>query len=294
MAAGNPKFAKTIKALIKQESVMMHRIHSSDKYQTKVAMKRKKYLEQQVQSTRDDFIANVRLCKGYLKAYEKTQNPQKLEKAREIFTRDILGQPNNYKEIKRPENRIMYLNMLDKSQIFKEDKERLDELEELIKTKNDNDEEILYKPKIKGYADLIALFVNLKEKNYPDKVIDDFRMLSSKLSGSYKIMGERRSSDKQEDFLRDKNGKIIHVAPICSADTTLDEKKARLQSSIDAKRRAMLETKLRNREDKEISRPSSSCKRKTAAKEKKRKEEERVRLSMAMSMRIANNYGNDP
>lgn len=83
-----------------------------------------------------------------MKAYEKTQNPQKLEKARDIFTRFILGQPSNYKEIKRPENRIMYLNLLDQSQIFKEDKDRLDELEELIKTKNDNDEEILYKPKI--------------------------------------------------------------------------------------------------------------------------------------------------
>ena len=202
-----------------------------------------------------------------MKAYEKTQNPQKLEKARDIFTRFILGQPNNYKEIKRPENRIMYLNLLDQSQIFKEDKERLDELEELIKTKNDNGEEILYKPKIQGYADLIALFVNLKEKNYPDKVIDDFKMLSSKLSGSYKIMGQRRSSDKHEDFLRDKNGKIVHVAPISSTDMTLDEKKARLQSSIDAKRRAMLETKLRNREDKEISRPSSSNQRKIAARE---------------------------
>ena len=48
MAAGNPKFAKTIKALIRQESVMMHRIHSSDKHQTKVAIKRKKYLDHKI------------------------------------------------------------------------------------------------------------------------------------------------------------------------------------------------------------------------------------------------------
>ena len=43
-----------------------------------------------------------------------------------------------------------------------------------------------------------------------------------------------------------------------------------------------------------VKRPNSANQRRQAAIEKKRKEEERVKLSMAMSIRIANNYGNDP
>lgn len=44
-----------------------------------------------------------------------------------------------------------------------------------------------YKPKLNCYEDLVALYVNLKEKNYPEDVVDDFCMLARKLGGNYKI-----------------------------------------------------------------------------------------------------------
>lgn len=123
-------------------------------------------------------------------------------------------------------------------------------------------------------------------------------MLSRKLGGVYKIEGDSGCTDRKEDFERDKDGKVVIVAPISESDKTLDQKKQRLKSSIDAKRRTMLEAKLKTQQSRELSalarRPNSSIKRKDAAKEKKRKDEERIRLSMGMSQRLANNYGNTP
>ena len=155
--------------------------------------------------------------------------------------------PSTYKDIKKPENRLLYLHLLEKSKLFPNDKERLDQLQRIIKTKsNNNEDELTYRPKIKSYADLVALYVNLKEKNFSYDVLEDFRMISRKLGGSFKIEGApTRSDERKVDFVRDKDGKVVTVSPISKADETLDQKKNRLKASIDSKRRSMLESKMK-------------------------------------------------
>ena len=59
----------------------------------------------------------------------------------------------------------------------------------------------------------MALYVNLKEKNYSWQVVDDFRSLSRQLGGNSKIEEKRKNKEK-ENFRRDSNGKIINTAPV--------------------------------------------------------------------------------
>ena len=100
--------------------------------------------------------------------------------------------PRSYRDIKKPENRILYLNLLDKGTIFSEDKIKLDQLQKFLHTGDSAD----YAPKIKSYADLVALYVNLKEKDFSWKTVNDFRMLSRKLGPSFKIEGKRKNMEK--------------------------------------------------------------------------------------------------
>ena len=109
--------------------------------------------------------------------------------------------------------KLKYLELVDKAEIFPRDKEILSRYERA----NDYGD-LKYKPKILSYNDLIAMHVNLVEKNHDPQVLSDFRALGAAIGGSRKIEGTINRN--QHLILRNK--KIVFVPPVDPSDTTLD------------------------------------------------------------------------
>lgn len=205
----------------------------------KKILKRNLRIEEKIDFQKTDYAASVKLCKEMIASYKRTKDKRKWDKAREIYYNDLIGVPKSYEDIQRPEMRLKYLELLDKGEIFPQDKEILNRYEKA----NDYHSQTKYRPQILSYKDLIAMYVNILEKDIDPSVYDDFNELTTAICGIRKIQG----SMNRNQHLLQRDKKIVFVHPVDPSDTTLDAKKKRLKESIDAKRRSNMEHKLKSR-----------------------------------------------
>ena len=143
-----------------------------------------------------------------------------------------------------------------------------------------------------SYEDLLSSYVNLMEKNHDPDVQEEFKKLTMKIGGTNKIPG----TFNRNAHLALRQSKPEIVAPIDPSDKTLEQKKERLKASIEAKRKLHLQTKLKKRkiQDQQDSLRMSQISSRIEARENKRKNEEKSRLSLVLTQREAENYGNNP
>ena len=96
----------------------------------------------------------------------------------------IHGQ-NKYEDIQTPEMRLKYLELVEKGEIFAEDREKYARYERLEASGFYNDIE-RSQIKIKNYKDVISSYVNLLEKNHDPDVLDEFSKLATKFNHTSK------------------------------------------------------------------------------------------------------------
>lgn len=203
----------------------------------------------------------------------------------------MVGAPSKYADIQKPEMRLKYLELLDKSNIFPEDRDILKHYDEQFFHENSRDTGT-YKPKIVSYKDLLSTYVNLLEKSNNEDIQNDFSSLLRQICGIQKKSFPYQRN--QHLVTRDKPIKII--SPVDATDTTLEQKKNRLEASIEAKRKINLEAKLRQRQSKtiEVSDPTDLGKKARMLREEKKREQEQTLMRTASSQRLLNNLGHVP